>query len=241
VAPRAGPGQGPFTLHALPCGRPLRIFRRPMSDAAAPDPLLDDRVVRLARLLGMAPRPDGPPDPGVPRAAVALLVRPGPDDVELLLIRRAERAGDPWSGHMALPGGRADAADADSVATAVRETREEVGIDLGAVGRVLGSLDVLRPASGGPLRIVVHPHVFAVPAGTEAVPNHEVDAALWVRVGELTVPEAATRYVLEMEGTGRMTFPAYGTRGHVIWGLTYRMLFQFLEHWAEAVEPREDA
>jgi 8-oxo-dGTP pyrophosphatase MutT (NUDIX family) len=211
-----------------------------MDDRALTDPLADPRVALLARLLGGAPRPDGPADAALPRAAVALLVRPGDEDVELLLIRRAERAGDPWSGHMALPGGRTDAGDSDSVATAVRETREEVGIDLDAVGRVLGSLDVLRPGSGAP-RIVVHPHVFAVPPGTEAVPNHEVDAALWVRVGELTVPEAATRHVLEMEGVGALTFPAYGTRGHVVWGLTYRMLFQFLEHYAEAVERREEA
>lgn len=55
-------------------------------------------------------------------------------DPEVLFIKRAGRAGDRWSGHTALPGGKRDPQDADDVAAAIRETREEVGLDLTARG-----------------------------------------------------------------------------------------------------------
>jgi 8-oxo-dGTP pyrophosphatase MutT (NUDIX family) len=86
-------------------------------------------------------------------AAVALVLRPHPDgDAELLFIRRATRAGDPWSGQIGLPGGRYEPADDLLETTALRETLEEVGLDLRAGGRVLGALDELRPRTGAPCR-----------------------------------------------------------------------------------------
>jgi NUDIX domain len=51
-------------------------------------------------------------------------------DPEILFIKRAGRAGDRWSGHVALPGGRRDRPDLDDRAAAIRETKEEVGLDL---------------------------------------------------------------------------------------------------------------
>src|SRR4029450_1300778 len=75
------------------------------------------------------------------RAAVAVVLRPGAaDSAELLLIERARKAGDPWSGHMALPGGRHDPEDVELRSTAERETLEEVGIDLRG-GELLGQLE----------------------------------------------------------------------------------------------------
>ena len=95
---------------------------------------------------------------GAGRAAVALLLRPTWAEPELLLIRRAEREGDPWSGHMALPGGRAAPSDPDPVATAARESAEEVGIDPARAGRLLGALDEVAPRSTrGPAGLVVSP------------------------------------------------------------------------------------
>src|SRR5258706_15931093 len=47
-------------------------------------------------------------DPPSSRAAVALILRDGPQGIEVLFIRRAEHPQDPWSGQMAFPGGRAE-------------------------------------------------------------------------------------------------------------------------------------
>ncbi|HEX2094888.1 MAG TPA: CoA pyrophosphatase [Longimicrobiaceae bacterium] len=175
-------------------------------------------------------------DPEAARAAVALVLRPAPEDIELLLIKRAVRVGDPWSGHMALPGGRSEPGDADASATAVRETREEVGIDVTVWGPPLGSLSDVAPRSGAP-RIVVSPFVFAVPAETVATPNPEVEAAVWIPLRELAHPDAATEYLLGTVTGDPRRFPAFGTRGYVIWGLTHRILTDFLEVALPLPEP----
>ena len=206
--------------------------RPPPPRRTAPLPVTVPLDPRIARLRGALLRRDplrAHAAPDVPRAAVALLVRPAPAELEILLIRRAVREGDPWSGHMAFPGGRAQPGDADLAHTAARETHEEVGIDPRAGGAWLGALDDLAPASGV-RRIVVQPHVFAVAADAEPVPDpREVDAALWISLGELADPAVATEYLHVLEGGARMRLPAFGTRGQVIWGMTHRMLSQFLE------------
>jgi 8-oxo-dGTP pyrophosphatase MutT (NUDIX family) len=190
----------------------------------------DPRFTALRNALAHGPRDVGAgTDPGGrhPRAAVALLLRPAAADLEVLLIRRAERAGDPWSGHMAFPGGRADPRDADTITTAARETLEEVGIDVVHGGEWLGALEELHPRAGAP-PISVYPHVFAVPAGTGARPNHEVGQAFWVPLGEIADPRAAAEHLHTAPNGVRARFPAYVVRGHVVWGLTYRMLSEFL-------------
>lgn len=193
------------------------------------------RIAALADVLARrAARAEPAPDPTLPRAAVALVLRPAAEGPELLLIRRAEREGDPWSGHMALPGGREQAEDADPTDTAARETHEEVGIDLHAGGRLLGPLEPVWPQSSRAPRILVRPFVFWVPAGTETETNEEVDEAVWVPVEELRHPGAVTEHLLEIEGLGPLRFPAFGTRGYVIWGLTHRILTTFLELYARA-------
>jgi 8-oxo-dGTP pyrophosphatase MutT (NUDIX family) len=188
------------------------------------------RIVALREALARGPHAAGVPREGDhARAAVALVLRPAEDGagLEVLLIRRADREGDPWSGHMAFPGGRADPRDADTIATAVRETQEEVGIDLAHGGEWLGALEELHPRSGAPA-IRVSPHVFAVPAGTGARPNEEVHRALWVPLAALASPAAATEHVHETAGGARVRFPAYAVGPYVVWGLTYRMLSEFL-------------
>src|SRR5690606_12827006 len=110
-------------------------------------------------------------DPAEPfaRAAVSLLMRPAPEDLEILLIQRPQSERDPWSGHMALPGGRREQGEQD-LDTAIRETHEEVGIDLERHGLLLGRLDDVRPSEGGP-QIAVAPFVFAVPAAVQVRPE----------------------------------------------------------------------
>jgi 8-oxo-dGTP pyrophosphatase MutT (NUDIX family) len=161
-------------------------------------------------------------------AAVALLVRPQ-DQLELLLIRRAEVEGDPWSGHVALPGGRRQPGDQNLLDTARRETEEETGIPLAAVGSFIGALDELKPSSPRLPPLVIAPFVLAVPPNTEAEPNPaEVQAAIWVPLEALRDERSASKIVLELE-QGPLQFPAYEYRDYVVWGLTYRVLEQFLE------------
>lgn len=154
----------------------------------------------------------------------------GGGDAELLLIRRAEREGDPWSGHMAFPGGRHDEGDPSAFATAVRETREEVGLDLDTHGALLAELPEL-PAIARGLRtdLTITPFVFAlardVPLTFE---DAEVAEALWAPMGPLSRREGAGTRPYELDGR-RLDLPCIHVAGREVWGLTYRMLEMLFE------------
>ena len=165
--------------------------------------------------------------PSERRAAVAAVLRPSarPDSEgpELLLIRRAERSGDPWSGHMALPGGHADATDADLLATALRETREEVGLDLTA-HELLGALDEhAAHAQGRFTGLVIAPYVFALRGEVEPRINHEVAELLWAPLSPMARGELDA--VKELRRDGQLVrLPGFQVGEHVVWGLTHRVL-----------------
>lgn len=171
------------------------------------------------------------PDPtldGIREAAVALVLR-SRQELELLLIKRAQSEGDPWSGHMALPGGRRDAEDRSLLHTAVRETMEETGVVLGTDGRHLGRLSRLDPVSKKLPPLSVTPFVFGVPPDTEAeVASHEVESVFWVPLSTLRDPGTAGTYRYRSEELIRI-FPTFNVQGQVVWGLTYRVLEEFLE------------
>ena len=148
----------------------------------------------------------------------------------MLLIRRSERPDDPWSGHMAFPGGRRDPTDADLHATAVRETREEVGLDLDTHGRLIGRLEDLEAISrAGRTGMMITPFVFAL---TRASPltfdPEEVAEALWVPLGPLVRGEGAGIVLHEREGV-TLELPCWRVEGRVVWGLTHRMLESLFE------------
>ena len=199
--------------------------------------MTDARIASLEAALASRPPFRAPPLPGEARAAVALLLRVRAGRVELLLIRRAEREGDPWSGHMALPGGRWQAGDGEMVTTAARETLEEVAIDVHAGGRLLGQLDDLAPRSVRVPGIVVSPFVFHVPEDAEPTPNHEVQLALWVAVDELLRPDAVTEYLHDLADGNTLSFPAFDAGGYVVWGMTHRIVTGFLELYAQSESP----
>src|SRR5262249_15004491 len=165
-----------------------------------------------------------PASDGRRRAAVAVVLHEAAAP-RVLLMKRVERAGDPWSGHISLPGGRYQASDGDLRVTAIRETREELGIDLEGT-RMLGSLATLHPILSGPKGIQVTPVVFATRATLEPVCGPEALAAVW-----LPLDRAASG---ALDGTHRipsspMEFPSWTYEGHVIWGLTRRILDTVLE------------
>lgn len=165
---------------------------------------------------------------GAREAAVALLVRAHPE-LELLLIKRAENEGDPWSGHVALPGGRRDANDIDLLHTAIRETAEEVGITASRDLAFICGLDEVSPRNPRLPPLIIAPFVFAMPGETTPViDTREVEAAIWVPLSALRDESAASEILITMEG-GSRSFPSLKYGDYVIWGLTHRILMQFLE------------
>ncbi len=160
-----------------------------------------------------------------PRAAVALIFAPDPDS--LLLIRRAEREGDTWSGHLALPGGRWHPGDADLAATARRETLEEVGVDLSGVP-LLGTWDDLEPRTPVLPSIVVRPFIYALAEQVTLNPNPEVAAAWWIPLEEFWRPGVLGRTEYRRYGT-LVRAPAYHLEAGVLWGMTERILTPILE------------
>jgi 8-oxo-dGTP pyrophosphatase MutT (NUDIX family) len=175
-------------------------------------------------LVAHRPRRERPA--GARRAAVALILVPGPDGLEALFIRRAVRVGDPWSGQIALPGGRHDPVDIDLEATAIRETLEELAVDLVGAER-LGVLDDIRPRTQLLPPVLVRPFIFALPNRPHLRPSAEVQSAFWVTLPRLLLPGTQQDVTLPVPG-GDRTFPAYVMGGDVIWGMTERILSSFL-------------
>ena len=165
-----------------------------------------------------------------PRAAVAAILREGEGGAELFFIVRAQSPRDPWSGHIAFPGGRKEPDDASLLATAIRETREEVGIDLGRAELLARLPDVpafIRSRRG---RLVVTPFVFAVREAVTATPNYEVAGTLWVPVEKLARGEGAGTYAFTWEEKPHeLPCIRLDPGQHVLWGMTYRMLETMLD------------
>ena len=146
---------------------------------------------------------------GIIHAAVALLLRDSATGAEILFIKRSERQGDPWSGHLAFPGGRAERSDPSLAGVAVREAREEVGIDLQRGGRILGSLPAVQPLSARLPPIAVTPFLAVAPDGAAARADPgEVEEAFWMPLAALKTagPAAVVRRASgEKSGSGPPT------------------------------------
>lgn len=190
--------------------------------------LAHPRVVRITRSLAQRPGTVISDDTVSRRAAVAVIMRLADDgDVELLMIKRAAYAADPWSGHIALPGGRHEPGDESLQHTAMRETLEETAIDLAAVGRITGTLDDVHPRSARLPPLIIRPFVFVVPRDIAVVASYEVAAAFWVPLHLLEHPSATGEATFTDRGIER-TERSFRLGEHVIWGLTERILRQFI-------------
>ena len=152
-------------------------------------------------------------------AAVAMILRKE-DKPEVLLIQRAERKGDPWSGQIAFPGGKSQPEDGNVRDTAIREAKEEVGIDLNEVGEFLG-YGAVTTTHTGTMNVV--PTVFMLRGQADVMTNEEVASYKWAPLRELLSPNATTTYHLEFPGEA-MELPAYSVGDYVVWGLTHRIL-----------------
>lgn len=161
-------------------------------------------------------------------AAVALILRERKNGPEVLVIERSVHERDPWSGHLAFPGGRHDPTDASLRHTAERETAEEVGLDLERHGRLLGCLDHVR-ARG--LRI---PELSVVPFVYESISEpqlrldpHEVQNHFWVPLQPIADGARNTQISVERDGK-RFAFPGYRVHDRTLWGMSYQMLRSLL-------------
>jgi 8-oxo-dGTP pyrophosphatase MutT (NUDIX family) len=164
------------------------------------------------------------------RAAVAMTLDPRQDDLYCFFIHRADVQGDPWSGHIAFPGGRKDDGDPDMLATVYREVREEVGVDLERSARLLGPLDEIQGvARGQQLPMVISPFLFVLREPVTPVPDaREVQSMLWVPVSFLE--DSANESIVEHRiNQQRLRLPAYIYQDRTIWGLTFRMVKNFLD------------
>lgn len=182
-----------------------------------------DRIVK-----GLALRASAPAAPRSTGrcAAVACVLDDEPAGPRVLLMKRAERAGDPWSGHISLPGGGYHPGeDPDLLATAVRETHEELGIEL-AGARLLGHLAPLHPRTSGPAGIEVTPFVFHTTMALEPVCGPEALAAFWLPLDLAASGHLDSTYEYPV---ANIKFPAWTYEGHVIWGLTWRILADLLQ------------
>lgn len=162
----------------------------------------------------------------LPEAAVALVLAGTERDLSLCVIRRAEHPEDPWSGHMALPGGRADAGDPTRRFCAERETLEEVGLALDDA-HWLGPLSDLLVRGSGDRRMVISPFVYYL--GEKQHPftlSHEVAEAFWAPLGHLWDPRNASHMEWVRQGN-RLLYPAIRFGEHTIWGITFRVLTLF--------------
>ena len=160
-------------------------------------------------------------------AAVAMILVGRKRDLELCMIRRAQKSGDPWSGQMAFPGGRFSPDDADLQATAERETHEEVGLFLDPSHR-LGPLEPVSIwLSGREQPLYLFPTVYYLGEfPLEFTLNHEVAEAYWMPLGHPWDAKNATHLNLSNDNTA-LFYPAIRFEEQVIWGITLRVLTLF--------------
>jgi len=182
----------------------------------------------LRDLLDAEYRPSIPFERQIHRAAVAAIFRSGSEATELLLIQRAERLGDPWSGQMAFPGGRTDPDDATPESTAIRETREEIGLELGP-DHAIGTLAELDGGRATKRLVLVSAHAYWLDGEKPQLSiNHEVADTVWVPLTDLVDPARHIDYHYPAADT---SFP--GIRldgdGQVLWGLTLRFVGHLFE------------
>jgi len=154
--------------------------------------------------------------------------------LEALFVLRAERDGDPWSGHVGLPGGHREPGDADLAAAARREVREETGLALPSAA-LLGRLDEIHPRSRRLPSVAVTPFVAWLPGPREVRAGEEVDDHFWAPLGALEEP--GRRSVLTFRrGDVYRAFPTVEFGDYTIWGLTLAIARRFLSLLPRAPE-----
>ena len=192
----------------------------------------DSRFKALAKALSLCSSKENisPVMPGAQfQAAVSVVLRSA-EGLDLLLIKRAHFDRDPWSGHMALPGGRRDPQDIDLKHTAIRETMEETALELGQDAQHLGQLKALKPNSVRLPKLTITPFVFGVGRHAQAaVASPEIDQVFWVSLDELRGRDSNSYVEIPMPDGREQEFSCYMVEEEPVWGLTYRIISELLE------------
>lgn len=155
-------------------------------------------------------------DEGGANAAVVILLKQDDEKLCVLFVKRVESPKDPWSGQIALPGGKRAAEDANLKETVIRETREETNINLLVNCRFLGVMEAFQSAPRPDIKVL--PFVVLI----EDTPpiklsEKELEGYFWIPVNELVQNKAIAKFAFGEA-------PAFIMRGMVIWGLTYRIM-----------------
>lgn len=173
---------------------------------------------------------------GARTAAVAVILRAGDaGEPEVFFIRRAEYPGDPWSGQVAFPGGRHEPGDSSLEETAIRETLEETGIDLARNATLLGVLDDISPRVHKLPSIIVTPYVMVLNSSMPLALtlSSEVALAFWIPLAALSTTGSWRETEVLARGV-HFNARAFDHEGHIIWGMTERMIAQLLSLMEEA-------
>lgn len=179
----------------------------------------DARPASVLVLLG-----SGGHDTEVTRSTAGIGERsPGEHDPDVLLLRRADTLGA-HAGQVAFPGGGAEDVDAGPVDTALREAREETGVDPSGVRPVALLPELYVPVSGFAVTpVLAHWHR---PSPVHPVDYRETAAVARVPVTELADP--ANRFQVRKPGGGWYG-PAFEVGGLFVWGFTAGLLSVLLE------------
>ncbi|WP_279247368.1 NUDIX hydrolase [Candidatus Litorirhabdus singularis] len=166
--------------------------------------------------------------PLLKRSAVAMILREDESGLRILMIKRAERDGDPWSGHMAFPGGRMEQIDRHGYDVAVRETEEEIGLALTSEDRCIGRFsEIMTHAQLRRRPMVVSPYVFRLDRHATFEPNYEVAEVVWIPMDYLLDLGNRERMVWN-RGKVEIPLSCYMYNGYRIWGLSLMMIDEML-------------
>lgn len=181
------------------------------------------------------------------RSAVAIITRQGTHGEEILFIKRATRPGDPWSGDIAFPGGKQQQNDNSIRDTAIRETKEEINIDLAQQGIFISrQIDVLTRRHNKLAPMVVTPYHYQLNSSSATNNdashpalnirlNHEVAEVIWVPTTHFHIAKNTHHFRWtpaphSIASRLSISLPCYYYDNHRIWGLTYQMLRDFITH-----------
>ena len=191
-------------------------------------------VARLARRLAARSGRQLEAEGAARYAAIALVLRLGAaGEPELLMIKRAEFEQDPWSGHIACPGGRMDPTDRDLEHTAIRETWEETGVDIAAHGQTLGTLDDISPRTPALPPLVIRPFVAVVESDVTLIASLEVAEAFWVPLSAIRETTSWVRAMVRIRNVGEREEDVFRHGDYTVWGLTHRALVQFVDRMSD--------